>query len=221
MIKIDRLGHSGDGIAAGPIYVPRTLPGEEVGGEIVSDRIDAPKILVPSPDRIKPQCPAYQRCGGCALHHAKPEFVSHWKASVVTQALASHGINMDVRHLHASPANSRRRAKLSGRRTKKGATVGFFAPRSDVLHDITGCLTLTQGILALIPKLEQFTTAFGSRKGTLQFWILETETGMDVAVDGLIEVERKFPDLVQWAHTAKVARLSAYDDVIVTLTEPR
>ena len=30
---IERLGHKGDGIAPGPVFAARTLPGEEVSGE--------------------------------------------------------------------------------------------------------------------------------------------------------------------------------------------
>ena len=56
-LTIDRLGHQGDGIAAGPVFVPRTLPGEVVTGEISEGRMDAPAIVTPSANRVKPPGP--------------------------------------------------------------------------------------------------------------------------------------------------------------------
>ena len=86
-LKIERLGLKGDGIADGPIFVPRVLPGEVVTGEVTGDRLDAPKIVTPSDQRIKAPCPHYNRCGGCTLQHARDEFVSAWKQGIVEKAL--------------------------------------------------------------------------------------------------------------------------------------
>ncbi len=219
-VTIERLGHAGDGIADGPIFVPRTLPGEVVNGDVIGGRMDAPRIVTPSADRIRPKCPAYQRCGGCALHHAAPDFVQNWKGAVVRQALSAHGVKAPIRQFHSSPPNSRRRAKLTGRRTKKGATVGFFAPRSDVLHDISGCLTLSPAITEKIPALQAFTSDFGSRRGVLQFWVLETAAGLDVAVDGLDADPGQFEAFAHWAQTHQIARLTIQDETVVTLQMP-
>ena len=79
-VTIQRLGHQGDGIAPGPVFVPLTLPGEVVAGEVTGDRIEAPKIVSPSPDRVRPPCTHFKTCGGCALMHASDEFVARWKA---------------------------------------------------------------------------------------------------------------------------------------------
>jgi len=38
-ITIERLGHLGDGLAAGPIFADRALPGEVVSGDLVGDRL--------------------------------------------------------------------------------------------------------------------------------------------------------------------------------------
>ncbi|MGB3313704.1 MAG: class I SAM-dependent RNA methyltransferase, partial [Albidovulum sp.] len=83
ILTIQRLGYLGEGIAQGPVFVPAVLPGEVVEGEVVKDRMTAPKILTPSPDRIKPPCPHFKSCGGCSLQHASDEFVAGWKAQVL------------------------------------------------------------------------------------------------------------------------------------------
>ena len=171
-LTIERLGHLGDGVAAGPIFVDRALPGEVVSGDLLGDRLQDIRIVTPSEHRITPQCSAFKRCGGCALHHAHPDFVGQWKQEVVVRALAAQGITATIQALHTSPENSRRRAKLTGRRTKKGATVGFFGKASDTIQPIEPCKVLVPEIMQTIPALEQFTAQFGSRKGQLGFWIL-------------------------------------------------
>ena len=212
---IDRLGHLGDGLAAGPVFVDRTLPGEVVSGLLVGDRIENPRIITPSENRIASQCPVYKRCGGCSLQHAHPEFVAHWKQEVVLRALSAQGITVQIKALHTSPENSRRRAKLSGTRTKKGAIVGFFGKSSVTIQPIEPCKTLAPAILALVPALEDFTAKFGSRKGQLGFFVLVTDTGIDVAVDGLETPNQKsLVAFAEWAGSSGVARLSVGEETV-------
>ena len=214
-IIIDRLGHLGDGLAAGPIFVDRTLPGEVVSGLLVGDRIENPRIIMPSENRIASQCTAYKRCGGCSLHHAHPDFVAHWKQEVVLRALLAQGITAQIQALHTSPENSRRRAKLSGKRTKKGATVGFFGKSSVTIQPIEPCKILAPAILALVPALEVFTAKFGSRKGQLGFFILVTDTGIDVAIDGLeASSQESLAAFAQWAGLSGIARLSVGEEIV-------
>jgi len=212
---IDRLGHLGDGLAAGPVFVDRTLPGEVVSGLLVGDRIENPRIIMPSENRIASQCAAYKRCGGCSLHHAHPDFVAHWKEEVVLRALSAQGINVQTQALHTSPENSRRRAKLSGTRTKKGSTVGFFGKSSVTIQSIEPCKILAPAILDLVPALEGFTAKFGSRKGQLGFFILVTDTGIDVAIDGLEAPSQKsLAAFAQWAGLSGIARLSVGEEIV-------
>ena len=62
---IERLGHQGDGIAPGPVYVPMALPGETVTGTPEGTRLRDMKVLHPCADRVKPPCRHYRACGGC------------------------------------------------------------------------------------------------------------------------------------------------------------
>ena len=50
-LTINRLGQQGDGIADGPVYVPLTLPGEIVTGDLDGSRLKDVKIEMPSTDR--------------------------------------------------------------------------------------------------------------------------------------------------------------------------
>ena len=184
---VTRLGRRGDGVAvAGDAraLAPLTLPGEVISGEATDGRIAAPKIVTPSPDRVRAPCPPYRACGGCSLMHASDDFVARWKAGVVEQALAAQGIAARVQAVRTSKPRSRRRAALSGRRTKKGALVGFHARASDVVVDLADCLVLRPAIMAALPDLRRLVTLGGSRAGEMSLAVTETPAGLDVAVTG-------------------------------------
>jgi 23S rRNA (uracil1939-C5)-methyltransferase len=187
-IAITRLGHRGDGIGEGPgrqtVYAARTLPGEVIAGEIDGDRIETPAIVTPSPERVSAPCVHYRSCGGCALMHASDGFVADWKTGVIATALAAQGLDADMRPIANSPPRSRRRASLAGRRTKKGALVGFHARRSDTIVPITDCHVLAPGLMAAVPVLEDITRLGGSRAGVLSFAMTMTESGVDLRVTG-------------------------------------
>lgn len=181
-VTIERLGHQGDGIASGPIFVPRTLPGEVVEGEVENGRIEAPKIVTPSPERLRPPCSHYRTCGGCSLQHASDDFVASWKLEVVRSALTAQGIEANLEGIETSPARSRRRAVLSARRTKGGALIGFHAPKSGAITKITDCQLLHPGLMAAMPALEALVCAGGARKGELRLAVALSVGGVDVAV---------------------------------------
>jgi 23S rRNA (uracil1939-C5)-methyltransferase len=187
-VTIDRLGHLGDGIAAhpdgGPIFVQGVLPGEEVEGDLQGDRLVDPKIVTPSPNRVKPPCRHARSCGGCQLQHASDAFVAQWKQQVVETALAGQGLTAAFLPLQISPPNTRRRATLSARRTKSGALLGFHARASDTLIPIPDCQLLHPALIAAFPGLEALVILGGSRTAELSLQITTTKGGVDVVVTG-------------------------------------
>ncbi len=184
ILTIERLGHLGEGIARGPVYVPTTLPGEVVEGEVVKDRMPAPKIITPSTIRVKPPCPHFKSCGGCSLQHASDEFVAGWKADVVRKAVSAQGISAEITAIHTSPPRSRRRATLSARRTKHGALVGLHARASGTIIEIPNCHLLHPDLIAAIPALQALTVAGASRKGEIAYTITQSSGGIDVSAIG-------------------------------------
>lgn len=220
-LTITRLGLHGDGIAAGPIYAARTLPGEEIRGDITGDRVAAPKIVTSAPERVKAPCAHYARCGGCALQHAADPFVAEWKMQVVTEALAAHGLSAPLREILTSPPRSRRRATLSGRRLKKGTLMGFHTRASDTIVDIPNCEVLAPEITARLPDLAAFLPVLGSRKGELAFAVTVSEAGLDVDIRGGKPLDEALRlSLTALAQRLDLARLSLEGDVLVTLRAP-
>ncbi len=218
---IRRLGHHGDGIADGPVFAPRTLPGETVTGTLEGDRLTDIRIIDPSADRVSPPCRHYKACGGCQLQHASDAFVAEWKQEVVRNALAAQGIEADLRPIHTSPPQSRRRATLAVRRTKKGALAGFHARASDVITEIPGCQLLHSDLMAGLAVARDLATLGGSRKGELDVTLTLSEVGLDISVtggkplDGPLELA-----LAQATERHRLARLSWDGEVIATREPP-
>ncbi len=220
-LTIERLGHRGDGIAPGPVLVPLTLPGEVVEGDLVGDRIAAPRIVTPSPDRVAAPCRHFRQCGGCALQHASDSLVEAWKADVVSTALAVQGLEAPVRGVATSPPASRRRAVLSARRAKSGALIGFHARASDTLVDTPDCRLLSPRIMALRPALERLVALGGSRKAELSVTVTLSDAGADVQVTGGKPADAAMrADLAAIGAEAGFARLTWGEDQIAAFVPP-
>jgi 23S rRNA (uracil1939-C5)-methyltransferase len=219
-LHIERLGHHGDGIAAGPVYATGTLPGEVVEGEVAGGLMRAPKIVTPSDQRVSPPCRHARACGGCQLQHASDGFVTAWKEEVVHRALAAQGLECDMRPSVTSPVASRRRAGFSARRTKKGALAGFHQKASDVIVAVPGCRLVTPALVAALPVVERLAIAGASRKGELSVSVTESLSGLDFKVTGGKPVDDQLRgDLAVIAQEESLARL-AWDDEVLTFRPP-
>lgn len=217
MPVIDSLTQAGMGRIAGGALIPRTLPGEEI--DIATD--DTIRILRASPHRVTAPCRHYRTCGGCAMQHADDGFVAAWKIGIVQKALEGQRIDATIRGIATSPPDSRRRAKLAGRRTKSGAMVGFHARASHTLVATPDCRLLTPALLALIPALEALTIIAASRKSEVGLTVTDSRAGPDVVVETdrpLTEALRI--DLARFARDHALARLVWGDEIIVTMTPP-
>lgn len=220
-VTVERLGHLGDGVAAGPVYVPGALPGEEVEGDLAGNTLTAPRIVTPSPRRVRAPCPHYRACGGCALQHADDAFVSDWKAEVAAAALAAQGVAAPLRPTVTSPERSRRRATLAGRRTKKGVLLGFHGRASDTLVAVPECRLLHPDLMAAFPALQALVAAGASRKGELALTVTRAQEGPDVAVNGGKPLDGPLRlDLGQLAERFGLARLAWEGEVVAQRTPP-
>ncbi|WP_425097755.1 class I SAM-dependent RNA methyltransferase [Tropicibacter sp. S64] len=219
-IRIERLGHKGDGIAPGPVFVPGALPGEEVSGEIVDGVMAAPSIVTPVPERVKPPCSHARSCGGCQLQHAKDSFVEGWKTEVVLRALEAHDLVTEIRPCLTSPPRSRRRANFSAKRTKKGALAGFHQKSSDVVVSVPNCQLVTPALAKALPMVEALAVLGASRKGELSVLVTESLNGLDVAVTGGKSVDTAFRTaLADIGREYDLARL-AWDDEVIARRPP-
>ncbi len=218
-VKIDRLGHLGDGIAhtdeMGVVYVPGGLPGEVAEGAVERGVMLAPKIVTPVPERIKAPCSHAKSCGGCQLQHASESFTAQWKEMVVRRALEAQGLEAEVLPCITCPSHSRRRASFSAKRTKKGALAGFHQKNSDVIVAVPNCTLVTPALVSSLKMVEALAVLGASRKHELSVQVTECLTGLDVAVTGGKPVDSAFRSaLADLAREYDLARIAWDDEVL-------
>jgi 23S rRNA (uracil1939-C5)-methyltransferase len=223
-LTIERIGHHGDGIATGetgPIYAPGCLPGEVVEGDLVKDTLTSIKILTPSPDRVKPPCPHARSCGGCLMQHAADGFVAGWKAGIVKGALAGQGLDAPFRPMATSPARSRRRATLTGRKTKGGVLMGFHTRASDTIVAVPNCQLLHPDLIAAFPALETLVKMGGSRTTEVQLTVTRSLAGADVAVTGGKPLDAQMQmEMARLCEAEKIARLTWNGETVALRAAP-
>ncbi len=202
---VAQLTHHGMGRLEDGTLVPRVLPGEEV-----APRPDGTwRILRPSEARVAPPCPHFAACGGCAVQHASDPFVADWKAGIVRAALRGQGIEGEVAQVLTSPPQSRRRARLSGRRTKGGALLGFHARASDAVVDNPHCKILSPALMALRPALLDLVRLAGTRSREVAITVTDGPAGADVVLEEARELDLSLrQEAAAWAARAAVARLT-------------
>ena len=159
--------------------------------------------------------------GGCQLQHAADSFVANWKTDVIRAALASHGLETEIRDIHTSPDQSRIRATFAARRTKKGAMAGFHAPASDTLIPVPDCLLVTPALRQALPVAEALAVTGASRKGTLAVQVTDSAGGLDISVSGGKAPDRDLiGELTALAQRHDLARLAWDEEIIVTRRPP-
>ena len=90
------MAHGGEAVArvdGKTVFVSGAMPGERVSVEIEKDkgswaRARLVSIVDGSPDRIEPQCPHFDQCGGCQWQYAAYEQQLIWKRQTVIGQLA-------------------------------------------------------------------------------------------------------------------------------------
>lgn len=145
-ITIEKLVPGGDGLARHDgkvVFVPFTLPGERVRVRLVEAKKDFARgalveVLEASPDRAKPPCPVFGRCGGCDWQHIEPAAQLRHKAAMAADAYKRIG-GLDLPGLPiegGKPWRYRNRVQIhagpDGRR-------GFLARASHAVVPLADC----------------------------------------------------------------------------------
>jgi 23S rRNA (uracil1939-C5)-methyltransferase len=216
-LTIERLGHRGDGVAEGPIFVPYALPGERIEAEVQGERGRLVALQEPSPDRIEPFCPHFTRCGGCAIQHLGAPAYQAWKRSLVVEALGQAGINVPVEPLVDAHGRGRRRATLHARKGK----VGFAEARSHELIDLDACPILVPELNQGLEAARAFEKQLRGLGKPLDIVLTATLTGLDCDIRGAGRIDDKMRlKLAELAVRYDLARLSNHGDVVIERRPP-
>lgn len=230
-LKIDRVAGQGDGVAetpAGPVFVPLSLPGETVLGEVRDGRMDGAEIIHASADRIAPVSAQYGDCGGCSLQHWATGPYLDWKRDQVIAALARERIETEVEATVAVPSGTRRRLALHARRLDDGrVVVGFKARKSWRLVEVTTCPVADPRLVAAFPILVKIAAAFLEHpKSAPTLHVTWTLDGLDVDVTGIerrsggLSADRQM-QAIRAAGEGNLARLSLAGETLVMARQPR
>ncbi len=224
-VEILRLGAQGDGVAEGPdgpVFVPFALPGERVVIEPSADGKHAEllNVLVRSPERADPVCPHFGLCGGCTLQHLEEGAYLEGKRKQVVQALRSRGLETEVEPVRAVPIGSRRRATLTLGRNQQGLTFGYRRVRSHDLIDIDVCPVLSPRIVKRLPKLKAALEPLLGRKAEARVGVTETETGLDLVIEGVRPPEAVLAGLAGDAGKLSVTRITVDSDAFLPGAQP-
>ena len=155
LLTIEKLVYGGDGLARLPAdehgrgkaaFLPFVLSGEEVEATITEEkpgfvRAAADKIAQHSPHRVEPQCPYFQRCGGCHYQHAAYEHQLEIKSSILKENLRRIA-RLELPGglaLHPSPPwNYRNRTRLKVHNNPQFA-LGYYKLNSHDLLPVEQC----------------------------------------------------------------------------------
>lgn len=215
-VVIESMGGEGDGIAAGPVFAPFTLPGERVSVSGAGERRELLTVLEPSPERVEPLCRHFGACGGCALQHwAQPSYLS-WKVERLAATLARERIETEILAPFAAQPGTRRRLALHARPGARGvARLGYKARKSWDLVDVEVCPIADPALQAALPALRRLAAPlFEHPKSAPTLHITLTSTGIDVDISG---VERKSGGLSADARVQLAERAAEADFARVTL----
>ena len=145
-LTIEKLVPGGDGMSHAEgkvIFVPGTLPGEKVRVRCTESkkdyaRGDVVEILEASPDRVKPPCPVFGRCGGCDWQHAGYEAQLRLKVAMVEDALRRTGGLAFPGLAIESGKPLRYRNRIQTHRDSSGRA-GFLARNSHAVVPVDTC----------------------------------------------------------------------------------
>jgi len=225
-VLVDHLSASGEGVVrAGlaPLFVPFALPGETV-------RLDGAgrmaEVVAASPDRVEPFCPAFGRCGGCAMQHLAPPAYAAWKRDVVERALERAGFPVDAGAPVVAPTvlahgRGRRRAIVHVRFREGGPVAGFMAAKSHDLQPLDACPIVEPELSDVFRVARDVARPLAGRNKPLDVQVTATLAGLDVDIRG-----HGAPDagerlrLTAAADRLDLARLSVHRDVIVERRPP-
>ncbi|MGL4094090.1 class I SAM-dependent RNA methyltransferase [Agrobacterium cavarae] len=199
-VKIQSLGAQGDGIAhcpEGTVYVPFTLPGETVAIARVKDQGTIMSITEAAPERREPACRHFGpdgkngTCGGCSLQHVQDEPYHDFKRNLVVAALRSKGLDVEVDPLVICRPGERRRVVFTARKTEKGLLLGFSQANSHHIVAIEECPIAAPAIVSRLDAIRAIGLPLASNAEPFRITVMETLSGLDIAVDGIKSVNDK------------------------------
>ena len=193
------------------------LPGELATMELVYRAKETGarlcQVLEPSPDRVEPSCPVFDKCGGCQLLHMSETAQKSFKQGLCEDLLGGFG---KVRPILTAenPKNYRNKvhAAFARKRVGKGSKIisGIFEEESHRVTETTDCLIQDKRAaeyLRTVRKLMQDTHTEpyneDTGRGTIRYVFLRTGRKSGEVLMALVTGTPEFPAKAKFAAEIK------------------
>lgn len=171
-VNITGLGSSGEGVGKADgftVFVHGALPGEKVSVKLfqvkksyASGRIL--NILEESPQRVKPQCSFYEKCGGCQLQHLNYKGQLSVKRQQVKDAIERIGHITGCEVLPVlgmeNPWHYRNKMQFPAAKTEGKIQIGCYAALTHNVINIDDCLIQKQANNKIMQVVRQWMQQF-------------------------------------------------------------
>lgn len=218
-VEISDLSHDGRGVGRHgekAVFVHGALPGETVSAKLIGrnrrfDEALCEEVLDASPERVAPDCPWFDRCGGCVLQHLDHDAQVAWKHKRLVDNLERIGEVTPSQWwspISAEPWFYRRRSRLSARlvRGKGRVLVGFREPQGRFVADILDCRVLHPDFANRLESLSELVGELSVDDAVPQIETASGDNGSAVVIRHMRELE---PDdlirLKRWSEETDIA----------------
>ena len=171
IIKLTITAVSSEGAGIGryenkAVFVPMSAIGDQINAKVLKDKKNLAfgkieEILIPSTDRIEPDCPAFSKCGGCVWRHINYEAESKIKENKVYEAMRRiGGIDLPPRPIIKAGNTERYRNKAQFPLAPDGS-VGFYANHSHRVIPSNDCALQPAVFSDLAATFREWVQSFG------------------------------------------------------------
>lgn len=214
-LRCERLGSELEGICTHEgmaVFVPGVLPGEEADVLCVKAMPryafgKCMEVLSPSPERVQPPCPVYDKCGGCSGQHMRYEATLAAKRAQVLDCLTRIGglpltLNDVPPVLGAdNPWHCRNKTALPVGGSAQAPELGFYRRRSHAIVPIMDCHVAMEGLGGVISAVKEWIVSANvppyqelTGRGLLRHVVVRASRSGSVMVV-LVATRDKLPDV--------------------------
>ena len=206
IVKIDRFGDSGEGIAVYDgivVFVPFAKPGDVVKVHIINDKKSflIAKIIekIESKNEVEPLCPYFYKCGGCDIQHLSKNEQLDFKKEMVKNSLKKYAkIEPEINDVVESDKWFRYRNKFAFpvQDVDDLIKIGMFKKNSHEIIEIDDCLLQSEKTKKIIKLFKEYMIENGvsaynekTQKGTIKH-IVVRENGNDFILTVVVTNEK-------------------------------
>ena len=164
-IGISRMANNGKGVGTAPdgktVFAAGAVPGDRLAAEITAEKgrlyeARILSILSPSPDRIEPDCPELERCGGCCFRQMRYERELAEKSGFVRESFRRiGGFDIECEPVIPSPLTESYRNKVEfavGTDAAGNLFPGFYSERTHQIIPVDNCLLIPEDFIKIVSK---------------------------------------------------------------------